>query len=59
MRAWISSDIYDKGRVRFKELLSGLSQVLTGSVEDRAKFYFDLYDIDGSGELDRGELMKV
>lgn len=37
----------------------GLSQVMAGSIESKAAFYFSLYDMDGSGEIDREELLRV
>ena len=39
--------------------VSGLSQVMAGSIESKAAFYFSLYDMDGSGEIDREELLRV
>ena len=52
-------DVHDKNRVTFKDLMQGLGQVMAGSIESKAAFYFSLYDMDGSGEIDREELLRT
>lgn len=44
------------GSLSVHELFQGLSQVLTGSLEQRASFFFDLYDANSSGILDLTEI---
>lgn len=43
----------------WRELFKGLTQVLTGTVEDRAAMYFRIYDTDGSGELSTDEVLHM
>lgn len=33
-----------------------LAQVLSSSSQEQAEFFFDLYDLDGSGTMDRNEV---
>lgn len=41
------------------EVFTGLAQVVNGSTEDRAAFYFAIYDRDGGGELDKDEILSM
>lgn len=47
------------GTLSWHELFVGLSQVMTGTNEERAAFYFDMYDVDGSGEMDHDEILHM
>jgi serine/threonine-protein phosphatase 2B regulatory subunit len=51
----------DKGKnITFEEFVAGLSAISPkASVEDKAKFCFKIYDVDGSGSIDEGELRKI
>jgi len=44
------------GSLSVNELFHGLSTGLSGSLEDRAAFFFNLYDQDASGMLDLTEI---
>ena len=47
------------GLIDFKELMTGLSMALRGSPEQRLEFYFQLYDMDGSGTIDEAEIYRL
>jgi len=42
-----------------QELFAGLELVIAGKVERKARFYFNVYDIDGSGQVDIDEVEKL
>ena len=44
------------GLVPLRDMINAFAQVLTTSIEERASFYFDVYDLDGSGSLDKNEV---
>lgn len=44
------------GQVPLRDMINAFAQVLTTSIEERASFYFDVYDLDGSGALDKNEV---
>ena len=56
-------DAFDKnkdGKVSFTEFVSGLSSLHSeGPIEEKIKFVFCIYDIDGDGFISNGELFKV
>lgn len=41
------------------EYVAALSLVLKGKVEQKLRWYFKLYDVDGNGCIDRGELLNI
>lgn len=41
------------------EYVAALSLVLKGGVQQKLRWYFKLYDIDGSGCIDREELLLI
>lgn len=41
------------------EYVAALSLVLKGGVQQKLRWYFKLYDIDGSGCIDRDELLLI
>ncbi|KAG8541650.1 hypothetical protein GDO81_012238 [Engystomops pustulosus] len=43
----------------FMEYVAALSLVLKGKVEQKLRWYFKLYDVDGNGCIDRGELLNI
>ncbi|XP_023336831.1 recoverin [Eurytemora carolleeae] len=47
------------GSVSFNELLMAFSMSMRGSVEEKLKWAFKLYDKDGSGEIDREEMEDI
>jgi len=46
------------GILEYNELLAGLA-LLEGTGEESLKLCFQLYDVDGSGDIDPGELEKI
>ena len=48
-----------KDTVEIRILLNGLCHVVSAKDEEKAGFYFDLYDYDNSGHIDPGELLKM
>lgn len=47
------------GFIDFMEYVAALSLVLKGGVQQKLRWYFKLYDIDGSGCIDRDELLLI
>mmetsp|Transcript_124043 Transcript_124043/g.175000 ORF Transcript_124043/g.175000 Transcript_124043/m.175000 type:complete len:183 (-) Transcript_124043:44-592(-) len=47
------------GTVSFQELATSLSVIGKGSTDDKLSFTFDLYDADGSGDLDKEECRNL
>ncbi|XP_013907291.1 PREDICTED: guanylyl cyclase-activating protein 1 [Thamnophis sirtalis] len=52
-------DIERDGYIDFMEYVAALSLVLKGKVEQKLKWYFKLYDVDGNGCIDRDELLNI
>ena len=55
--------IFDKnvdGKISFTEFVLGLTKLSsTSSPEDKLKFAFQVYDLDGDGYISNGELFTV
>ncbi|XP_027458795.1 guanylyl cyclase-activating protein 1 isoform X1 [Zalophus californianus] len=47
------------GHIDFMEYVAALSLVLKGKVEQKLRWYFKLYDVDGNGCIDRDELLTI
>lgn len=47
------------GYIDFMEYVAALSLVLKGGVQQKLRWYFKLYDVDGSGCIDRDELLQI
>lgn len=47
------------GFIDFMEYVAALSLVLKGGVQKKLRWYFKLYDVDGSGCIDREELLQI
>lgn len=47
------------GAISTLEMFNGLAQLLDGSKEEKADFFFRLYDFDGSGVLDKDEIIHM
>ena len=43
----------------FMEYVAALSLVLKGEVQQKLRWYFKLYDVDGSGCINRDELLLI
>ncbi|XP_068172026.1 guanylyl cyclase-activating protein 1 [Antennarius striatus] len=52
-------DMNDDGFIDFMEYVAALSLVLRGGVQQKLRWYFKLYDVDGSGCIDREELLQI
>ena len=53
------ADTDNSGFVTFRELLDLLVMFNKGSVDDKMRLMFNLYDIDNSGSLDKEEFLQV
>ncbi|XP_061909819.1 guanylyl cyclase-activating protein 1 isoform X3 [Entelurus aequoreus] len=49
----------EDGLIDFMEYVAALSLVLKGEVHQKLRWYFKLYDLDGSGCIDRDELLLI
>jgi len=59
-RLFIAFDSDKSGKISFKEFCIGMSVFCTkSSTEEKLKFTFKLYDIDGSGTIDENELAQL
>lgn len=47
------------GKLDFREFVCGFSIVLRGRMEDKLKFSFQMYDINGNGFISREEMLEV
>merc|ERR1719262_21838 len=47
------------GTIEVKEFMVGLSAFTSASRQDKTKFAFMMFDEDGSGFLERGEIEKI
>nr|KAF6505402.1 guanylate cyclase activator 1A [Rousettus aegyptiacus] len=52
-------DFNKDGSIDFMEYVAALSLVLKGKVEQKLRWYFKLYDVDGNGCIDRDELLTI
>lgn len=52
-------DVNCNGAISFRDLLVTLSTLLRGSVYERLRWTFKLYDLNGDGRISRGELSEI
>ncbi|ENN82721.1 hypothetical protein YQE_00911, partial [Dendroctonus ponderosae] len=52
-------DVNCNGAITFKDYLITLSTLLRGSVYERLKWTFKLYDINGDGSISRDEILEM
>ncbi len=52
-------DVNCNGAISFRDHIVTLSTLLRGSVYERLKWTFKLYDINGDGCISRGELEQI
>ncbi|EMP29244.1 Guanylyl cyclase-activating protein 1 [Chelonia mydas] len=56
---WADSRKSGDGYIDFMEYVAALSLVLRGKMEQKLRWYFKLYDVDGNGCIDRHELLNI
>lgn len=54
-----SFDKDGNGRVDFQEFLIGLSVSSSSNVEQKLRWAFDMYDVDGNGTISRSEMVDI
>ncbi|KAJ8373894.1 hypothetical protein SKAU_G00044740 [Synaphobranchus kaupii] len=52
-------DMNKDGTIDFMEYVAALSLVMKGKLEQKLRWYFKLYDVDGNGCIDRHELLSI
>jgi nitrate/nitrite transporter NarK/Ca2+-binding EF-hand superfamily protein len=58
-RIWAAMDADSNGSVRVFELISTISVLLRGTLDDVSRFFFRIYDVDGNGQLSKEEIAAV
>ena len=58
-RAFMAIDVNGEHRIDFAEFLVGMWNYCTFTRDAMARFAFDLFDEDGSGEIDRHEMKTL
>jgi len=58
-RLFIMLDKTGDQQINFREFLCGLAPLVTGSLEDKLSFSFELYDVDTVGVVKRAEMTFI
>ncbi len=58
-RLFDSYDVDNSGFIEFQEFVLGLSNLLSGTVNEKLRLLFDVLDLDGSGTIDIQEFLKA
>ncbi|GAV05558.1 hypothetical protein RvY_15665-3 [Ramazzottius varieornatus] len=49
----------EDGHVTFDQFIQGMSTISRGTLQEKARWVFNLYDINGSGKVTKGNLRDV
>merc|ERR1719456_1678582 len=49
----------NSGAIDFQEFLTGMALIYRGTLEEKKKFLFEMYDLDGDGVVTREELFTM
>ncbi|XP_020662020.2 guanylyl cyclase-activating protein 3 isoform X3 [Pogona vitticeps] len=52
-------DTNQDGFIDFLEFIAAINLVIRGKIDQKLKWYFKLYDADGSGTIDKKELLSI
>ncbi|XP_007432352.1 guanylyl cyclase-activating protein 1-like [Python bivittatus] len=52
-------DTNKDGFIDFLELIAAINLVIRGKIDQKLKWYFKLYDADGSGTIDKKEVISI
>lgn len=52
-------DVNQDGRIDFREFICSLSITTRGTFEEKLRWAFDVYDIDGNGSITRNEVIAI
>ena len=56
---WNAFDEDRDGKVSIQEFITAVGIMSSGSVQDKLRFVFQMYDANGDGSLDREELLQI
>ena len=52
-------DTDKNGEINFVEFLLAINVTLSGTLQEKLKYAFKLYDVDGNGLIDQGEMNRI